>query len=55
MNSSSTPHFKFMEITEEKLEEAFIDAFRTGQKAFQAPSYPMRIWAKEKIKELKNE
>ena len=43
-----------MKIQKEKLEEALIDAFRTGQKAHLAPSFPMRIWAKEKIKELQN-
>jgi len=43
-----------MEITKEKLEQALIEAFETGQKAYLAPSYPMRIWAKEKIEELNN-
>ena len=43
-----------MEINEKQLEEALIEAFTTGQKAHKAPSYPMRIWAKEKIKELQN-
>jgi len=41
-----------MEIEKQKLEEVLIDAFRTGQKAYKAPSYPMRIWAREKIDSL---
>ena len=44
-----------MEITEKKLEEALLDMFRTGQKAYQAPSYPMRYHVAEKVQELKNE
>ncbi len=44
-----------MEIKKEKLEELLIEAFRTGQKAYQAPSYPMRIWAREKIDSLNAE
>ena len=41
-----------MEIQKEKLEEALIEAFEMGQKKYLAPSYPMRIWAREKIDSL---
>lgn len=41
-----------MEITKEKIEEALIEAFEMGQKKYLAPSYPMRIWAREKVQEL---
>ncbi len=44
-----------MEIEEEKLTEALLEAFRMGQKKCLAPDYPMRIWAAEKIKEIKDE